>query len=178
VETELARVLKMCQFFELKRFGNRQLLINQITVDSQTILMMQNERLGVRFEMDSKGDIWSTSVQLLKSLDAIDPVILGITKFAPKEELGSHLVIGGRNSSESISQLTTLNGISIEKLEADMRPGRPTDIVSSEGFLGPHESLKGILIKDNETVLNQLHLTNQEIAYHLKWFVERVDVIV
>jgi hypothetical protein len=92
--------------------------------------------------------------------------------------LGSHFVIGGRNSSESFSQLTTLNGISIEKLEADMRPGRPTDIVSSAGFLGPHESLKGILIKDNETVLNQLHLTHQEIAYHLKWFVERVDVIV
>jgi hypothetical protein len=78
VETELARVLKIYQFFELKRFGNRQLLINQIPADSQTILMTQNERLGVRFEIDSNGKIWSTSVQLLKSLDAIDPVILGI----------------------------------------------------------------------------------------------------
>jgi hypothetical protein len=69
--------------------GGEIKLVRTYTKDSQTILMMQNERLGVRFEMDSKGDIWSTSVQLLKSLDAIDPVILGITKFAPKEELGS-----------------------------------------------------------------------------------------
>jgi hypothetical protein len=69
--------------------GGEIKLVRTYTKDSQTILMMQNERLGVRFEMDSKAGIWSTSVQLLKSLDAIDPVILGITKFAPKEELGS-----------------------------------------------------------------------------------------
>ena len=47
-------------------------------MDSRDPTHDAKERLGVRFEMDCKGDIWSTSVQLLKSLDAIDPVILGI----------------------------------------------------------------------------------------------------
>jgi hypothetical protein len=53
--------------------------------------------------MDCKGDIWSTSVQLLKSLDASDPVILGIGKFTPKEELGSHFVIMNLSVETKIS---------------------------------------------------------------------------
>jgi hypothetical protein len=55
--------------------GGEIKLVRTYTKDSQNILMIRNETLGVRFEMDSKGDIWSTSVQLLKSLDAIDQVI-------------------------------------------------------------------------------------------------------
>jgi hypothetical protein len=45
-----------------------------------------------------------------------------------------------------------------------MRPGQ----ASTKGFLGPDESLLEVLAADNRYVIDECHLTHQELARHLR----------
>jgi hypothetical protein len=77
-------------------------------------------------------------------------------------------VTGGKNSTELIRRLTRINGRTIAELEADMRPGAKADVGSTAGFLGQDEKLLEVLATDNAYVVDQLGLTHQELARHLR----------
>lgn len=85
----------------------------------------------------------------------------------PERDPVTGFLVGGTNASSLIRKLTQLNGRTIAELESDMRPNAIADVASSDGFLGPTESLLEVLVKDNEYVVDQLRLTHQEIAKHL-----------
>ncbi len=74
-------------------------------------------------------------------------------------------VVGGKNSSELIRNLTEINGISIPDLEESMRPKG----LSTAGFLGKDERLLDVMAADNDWVLG-VGLTHQELARHLYTF--------
>ena len=74
-------------------------------------------------------------------------------------------VVGGKNSSELIRNLTEINGISIADLEESMRPKG----LSTAGFLGKDERLLDVMAADNDWVLG-VGLTHQELARHLYTF--------
>jgi hypothetical protein len=87
---------------------------------------------------------------------------LGITPVKPRAEK-SGFVIGGKNATSLIRELTAIAGHPIVKLEKRMRPGAD----SRAGFLGNEESLLDVLGADNRFVVDELGLTHQELAKHL-----------
>ena len=62
-----------------------------------------------------------------------------------------------------IENLLSINGLSIEEIEARARPGK----YSQAGFIGEKESFKEVLRKDWETV-EKFHVTHAELTAHLK----------
>lgn len=82
--------------------------------------------------------------------------------FSRPAEQGSPMNIGMLNETESINNLTEINGQTIDELEASMRPGKD----SIAGFLGEDESLLEILANDNDVVIKR-GLTHQELARKL-----------
>lgn len=73
-------------------------------------------------------------------------------------------VVGGKNPTALIRNLTEINGRTIADLEKDMRP----KVLSTAGFLGQHERLLQVLATDNDVVINELGLTHQELAKPLR----------
>lgn len=80
--------------------------------------------------------------------------------------------INGINDTNEIKGLNSLNGISIYKLEADMKPSK----LSDSGFIGIDESLLQVLANDNNTVL-KMDLNHQQIADFLEYFKKAFDVV-
>ncbi|MDQ5972056.1 MAG: hypothetical protein QG553_215 [Patescibacteria group bacterium] len=74
------------------------------------------------------------------------------------------------NSSERLSKLESINGISIAELEERMRPSS----LSIAGFLGANESLVDRLVEDNDTVANA-GLTHEMVAEPLQKLCVLVD---
>jgi len=75
-------------------------------------------------------------------------------------EAESGFIIAGKNSSEVIRNLKTLNQRPIAELEKVMRPGGS----SESGFLGEAESLLEVLVADNDTVTQKLKLSHAQLA--------------
>ena len=75
-------------------------------------------------------------------------------------------VVGGKNETEAIKRLTSLNGRSISELEQVMRPAAKTsaDEGSDAGFLGEDERLLDVLVMDNAYVVDELGLNHQDLA--------------
>jgi hypothetical protein len=88
---------------------------------------------------------------------------LGVKLVTAKTDPKTHFQVGGKNSAATIKGLTEINGVELDQLEADMRPGK----LSRAGFLGPNEKLLDILAGDNQYVVDKLGLTHQELAKHL-----------
>jgi hypothetical protein len=86
-----------------------------------------------------------------------------IAPVTPRKDQTTGFVVGGKNETELIRGLKEINGLNIDELERDMRPGA----ASTTGFLGPDEKLLDVMAADNETVLKTLQLTHQELAKHL-----------
>jgi hypothetical protein len=82
----------------------------------------------------------------------------------PKKDPKTGFVVGGKNETALIKKLTEINGISIVDLEIKMRP----KALSKVGFLGTDERLLDVLAADNALVVDQLGLTHQELALHLR----------
>lgn len=101
--------------------------------------------------------------QLPDDLKDADLERLGIKLVTPKKDEKTGFVVGGKNATALIETLAEINGRSIERLEADMRPGK----LSTAGFLGPDEKLLDVLAEDNKYVVDELGLTHQELAKHL-----------
>jgi hypothetical protein len=78
----------------------------------------------------------------------------------------SGFTIAGTNRSETLRQIQTINGLTIQELEDLMRPGNSDRRSSTLGFLGPDESLIEVLVADNDFITSQ-GLTHRELAIPL-----------
>jgi hypothetical protein len=76
-------------------------------------------------------------------------------------------IVGGKNETNLIRTLKSLNDRTIAELEKDMRPAAQSEVGSESGFLGPDERLLDVLTTDNKYVTDDLGLTHQELAKHL-----------
>jgi hypothetical protein len=92
---------------------------------------------------------------------------LGLTWVAEKKE-ESGFIVGGKNTTAIVKTLKGINGLTIADLEKDMRPSAKVEVGSDKGFLGAEESLLGILADDNAYVVDELGLTHQQLARHLR----------
>src|ERR1700722_14724950 len=87
----------------------------------------------------------------------------GIPEVETKKDARTAFLVGGKNTTKRIGQLTEINVLSIVSLEDVMRPGQS----SLAGFLGNNENLLDILAADNKNVGDERGLTHQELARHL-----------
>jgi hypothetical protein len=85
----------------------------------------------------------------------------------PHKDEKTGFLVGGTNPTEIIATLTEINGIAIDRLEADMRPMAKSDVGSRVGFLGPKEKLLEVLAADNRYIVDELGLSHRELARHL-----------
>lgn len=97
-----------------------------------------------------------------------DPAALGLVWVTETKDPATGFVVGGKNATAVVKNLTRINGRTIADLEADMRPGAQSDVGSDKGFLGAGESLLAVLAADNATVVEDLGLTHQELARPLR----------
>lgn len=113
-------------------------------------------------------DGWVTNPHVVRPVTAAD---VGITPITPHTE-PTGFVRGGDNPTSRIEQLTEINGYRLDDLERWMRPQRPTEpwypgvpkqIGSTAGFLGPHDSLRQTLARDNDLV-RSLGLSHTDLA--------------
>ncbi len=103
-----------------------------------------------------------------KDYKDIDPKTLGVELVEPKKDPKTGFIVGGKNATDALLKLTEINGRKIADLEADMRPGAPSDVASTKGFLGKEEKLLEVLAMDNRYVVDDLGLTHPELAKHLR----------
>lgn len=87
-----------------------------------------------------------------------------IKQLPAEKDAKTGFVIGGTNATSLIQDLPEIYGRSIADLEKDMRPGA----YATRGFLGADERLLDILVEDNRYIVEQLGLTHQELAKHLR----------
>lgn len=116
---------------------------------------------------DPAEDTAVTSIQELKHLRSVGGVPmakLGLNFAEPHRDRKTGFVIGGSNSTETILSLKSLNGIGIDALERQMRPGAPGMAGSDAGFLGNSERLLEVMAEDNRFVVEQQGLTHQDLA--------------
>jgi hypothetical protein len=95
---------------------------------------------------------------------------LGIEFVVPKKDPKTGFLVGGKNATALVRGLMEINGRTVAELEKDMRPGARTEDFegSDKGFLGPEEKLLDVLAADNHFVVDELGLTHQELARHLR----------
>lgn len=93
----------------------------------------------------------------LSEANAAELELKFVTQYTEAE---SGFLIGGKNSSDVIREMKSLNQRPIAELEKVMRPGGS----SSTGFLGEAESLREVLLADNETVTQKLKLSHVQLA--------------
>lgn len=125
----------------------------------------------IRFPLTSViGPLFCMSVSALcmaqeKTVDVsqIPPKDLGFSFVEPKKEM-SGFWVGGKNRTQLIKSLPSLNGQSIASLERRMQPGSTEGEGSEAGFLGKDEDLLIVLARDNDFVLGKLGRTHQDIA--------------
>ncbi len=98
----------------------------------------------------------------------VAPAALGVTPVAERKDPATGFVVGGRNPTALVRGLRALNNRVVADLEADMRPGAKGEGGSDKGFLGADESLTAVLAADNAYVVDELKLTHQELARHLR----------
>jgi hypothetical protein len=89
---------------------------------------------------------------------------ISVPAFPAEKDTKTGFIVGGKNETVLIKGLTELNGRTIDSLEKDMRPGA----WASKGFLGESDRLIDTLADDNHYIVDQLGLTHQEIAKHLR----------
>jgi hypothetical protein len=104
------------------------------------------------------------------TIDLANFVDIGMYYVQPyyqRKDPATGFMLGGKNPTALVKSLTQINGRSIADLEKEMRPGNMTLAGSVQGFLGNDESLLEVLAADNQTIVEELGLTHQELARHL-----------
>ena len=99
-----------------------------------------------------------------KDYTNVPPGEIGVRAVEARKDARTGFVVGGKNTTELIRKLTEINGRTIAELEADMRPGAPSEVGSGKGFLGKDEKLLDVLAMDNAYVVDKLGLTHQDLA--------------
>jgi hypothetical protein len=97
-----------------------------------------------------------------------DAAHLGVKFVSEKRDAKTGFIVAGKNPTSLIKALHEINGRSIGELEKDMRPGAKSDVGSDKGFLGNDEALLAVLAADNAHVVDELGLTHQGLARHLR----------
>ena len=99
-----------------------------------------------------------------KDFSEASPAELGIAWVDEKQDPKTGFLVGGKNATSLVKELTELNGRPIDRLEQAMRPGA----ASEKGFLGPRERLLEVLASDNIYVTQERRLTHQQLARALR----------
>ena len=113
------------------------------------------------------GDTLKARIRGLKKIRSVGGVTLAglnLNYVRPHRDRKTGFVVGGSNSTKTILSLDSINGIDIDALERQMRPGAPGETGSEAGFLGPDESLLRVMADDNRFVVEQQGLTHQDLA--------------
>src|SRR5262249_51951270 len=94
----------------------------------------------------------------------------GVEPVPERRDPKTGFVVGGRNTTNLVRLQTEIAGRTIADLERDMRPGAKTGdgVGSDKGFLGPTESLNGLLAVGNFYVVEDMGLTHQTLARPLR----------
>ena len=103
-----------------------------------------------------------------KDYKDVPPAELGVKPVPELKDPKTGFVVGGKNPTDLLKGLKEIAGRPIADLEADMRPGAKVEVGSDKGFLGKDERLLDVLAADNAYVVDQLGLTHQELARHLR----------
>ena len=99
-----------------------------------------------------------------KDFSEASPSELGIAWVDERRDPKTGFLVGGKNATSLVKELTEINGLPIDRLEQAMRPGA----ASEEGFLGPQERLLDLLASDNTYVTQERRLTHQQLARALR----------
>jgi hypothetical protein len=118
-------------------------------------------------KLAEEGEKFRKELKPLKDFTNINLEEFGIKRVEPKKDAKTGFVVGGKNPTTLIKDLTEINGRTIAELEKQMRPGAKGLEGSRAGFLGPEERLLEVLAEDNRYVVDELGLTHQELAKHL-----------
>ncbi len=100
----------------------------------------------------------------VRSIGGASLADLGLKFVEPRRDKSSPFLVGGSNTTETILGLKSLNGIAIDSLEKQMRPGAPGETGSDSGFLGRTEGLLEVMAADNRFVVERHGLTHQDLA--------------
>jgi hypothetical protein len=103
-----------------------------------------------------------------KDYKDVDLAELGVKLVPEKTDPPTGFVVAGKNPTALIKRLREINGRTVADLEKDMRPGANSDVGSDKGFLGSDEALLVVMAADNARVVDELGLTHQELARHLR----------
>jgi len=122
---------------------------------SESVVTVASKFVQIDVSSTYGGRALDDSQKVLRSIDSSQ---LGLKPFNETVE-ASGFKIGGKNSTEIILSLQSINGISIPKLEERLRPHG----YSMSGFIGGRESFTQVLADDNDYVLSE-GLTHQELA--------------
>lgn len=145
----------------------RESFVTQTTIRTQRTMGARSVGWFAVFVAISIPSLAQQAAQL-QDYTEVDAKELGIEFVAPTKDPATGFVVGGKNATEQIRRLTQLNGQPIADLERDMRPEAASEVSSTAGFLGPDESLIEVLASDNRYVVDQLGLTHQQLAQHLR----------
>jgi hypothetical protein len=119
----------------------------------------QSNRFSFELTANDGGSIGNTRV--IGDLQDVDLAELGVKLTAPVKDAASNFVIRGVNSDPIIRGLTSLNGIAIEKIEAEAR--KQPACSKSEPLLAPSEGLIEVMLEANSQA-EKLGVTHQELA--------------
>jgi hypothetical protein len=100
----------------------------------------------------------------LPDFTGIDPATINVKPVPAQKDPKTGFIVADKNDTALIEKLTEINGRTVAELEKDMRP----NALSKSGFLGKDEKLLDVLAMDNRYVVEQLKLTHQELARHLR----------
>jgi len=100
----------------------------------------------------------------IRSVGGSSAADLGLTFVQPKRDKKTGFMVAGSNDTKSILSLKSINGVEIDALERQMRPGAPGEAGSYAGFLGQTERLLQVMADDNRLVVDRLGLTHQDLA--------------
>ena len=100
----------------------------------------------------------------IRSVGGLSAADLGLTFVQPQRDKETDFMVAGSNDTKSILSLKSINGVEIDALEKQMRPGAPGEAGSYAGFLGQTERLLQVMADDNRLVVERLELTHQDLA--------------
>ena len=97
-----------------------------------------------------------------------DAAELGVKFVSENKDERTGFIVAGKNPTSLIRTLREINRRAVTDLEKGMRPGAKADVGSDRGFLGNDEALLTVLAADNAYVVDEVGLTHQELARHLR----------
>ncbi len=141
--------------------------------DGHLVLELMNVHDNVIFNWK---DGYVSNAKLLKPLDLLDPVTLGIQPPVTPFTESTGFKVGDKNSSDVIRSATSFNNIPVAELTAAMLPNQSGSDRSVSGFLAPDQDLRTVMATQNDYVVGTMKSSHQTVAAHLKYFMAAYDL--